>query len=252
MRIKSRAVTRLGDLLEDIEKQERRRTDLASDTPSQRTRDSIGISSHQAHQAQAVSRFAKQEPQRFEAMVGARIIGIYAAEAKERMRGGGKADPSGKGKAKLPDPGSGVQAREQAAAAVKVSPRSVPFWTSGQTTRHSPRRGGRVRGSALRNERTASQCMRTWSASASDCTETWASRLAKQSGTGFSTKAMRRLFQTQPGTSRIFSPPGSRPPRRRPNSSRKCSAWGGQRDGPSQKKDLLAAEGITKQEAGGA
>jgi hypothetical protein len=66
--IKSRAVTRLGDLLEDIEKATAGRPksgEMPHPIPARaQAREDAGISRDQAKQAQAVARFAKQEPQR--------------------------------------------------------------------------------------------------------------------------------------------------------------------------------------------
>lgn len=72
MRIKSRAVERLGSLLEQLEAAKNHH-DLAtrSDTlPSRaQARKEGGLSKHEAKQAQAVARFASKEPERFETMV---------------------------------------------------------------------------------------------------------------------------------------------------------------------------------------
>ncbi len=73
MRIKSRAVERLGSLLEDLEKAQGRRRDLlpasAPSSPRQAAREAAGISEKQAAQAQAVARFAEADPEQFSALV---------------------------------------------------------------------------------------------------------------------------------------------------------------------------------------
>ncbi len=74
MRIKGRAVERLGSLLEELEKDRGGRPKTACDaasslSPRQQAQAEAGISPNQAARAQAVARFAKQEPERFEKMV---------------------------------------------------------------------------------------------------------------------------------------------------------------------------------------
>lgn len=78
MRIKGRAVERLGALLEELEKSKggRPRDEKQGEAPDpvsprQRAVSAAEISEHQAKQAQAVARFAKTDPERYEAMVDA-------------------------------------------------------------------------------------------------------------------------------------------------------------------------------------
>lgn len=75
MRIKGRAVQRLGELLEALEKAQPKpgtNNQVRAPEPSsprQVAAASAGLSKQQAHQAQAVARFHKAEPEKFEAMI---------------------------------------------------------------------------------------------------------------------------------------------------------------------------------------
>jgi hypothetical protein len=71
MRIKGRAIERLGALLEDMERAGRLgrpKNGSGVGTISNSAKEA-GLSKHQAHQAQAVARFARNEPARYESMV---------------------------------------------------------------------------------------------------------------------------------------------------------------------------------------
>ena len=72
MRIKGRAVQRLGTLLEDLERAGGlggRPQNGSGTPPVSQVRAAAGVSNHQGKQAQAVARFAKNNPERFETMV---------------------------------------------------------------------------------------------------------------------------------------------------------------------------------------
>lgn len=90
MKIKSRAVERLGSLIGNLEKYRGGRPKLADGpqpvTPRQEARDLAGVSKDQAEQAEAVARFAASEPDRYERMVESSKPATITALAKEGRR----------------------------------------------------------------------------------------------------------------------------------------------------------------------
>jgi hypothetical protein len=154
------ADARIGELTREMQKtapeEKGRRAHAVGSRPepTPTKRDALaaeGISRKQAAQCEKIAAVQR-------AMVGGRLMPIYAEAAKKRQRAGGSLGGSGGAKvvADLPEALGRGQARDQAAAAVNVSPRSVQYavavltkGTQGRRSRY-PLRASRAAATASR------------------------------------------------------------------------------------------------------